>query len=52
MKTTIAASEYASYRIDEVDFYQTAANGDFYLVELESSRGDVDVRITLDGTIF
>ncbi len=51
VSTAIAASEYASYRIDDVDYYETASNGNFYLVDLESANGDVEVMITLDGVL-
>ncbi len=47
----INASEYASYRIDEVDFMQTP-QGDFYQVELELGSSEVELHIKADGTIL
>lgn len=48
---TIRASQYASYRIDDVDFIQTPA-GEWYLVELESGNREVKLRIDAAGTIL
>lgn len=47
----IRASQYASYRIDDVDFIQTPA-GEWYLVELESGNQEVKLRIDAGGTIL
>lgn len=47
----IRASQYASYRIDDVDFIQTPA-GEWYLVELESGNQEVKLRIDAAGTIL
>lgn len=46
----LSASQYATYRVDEVDFYQTPAS-DYYRFELESATGDVKVDITTDGVL-
>ncbi len=46
----LAASEYASWRIDDVDFYETPS-GNFYRFELESPQGDVKVDVTPEGDI-
>lgn len=43
-------SEYGSYRIDDVDFYQTP-QGDYYRFELESGAKEVNVKITTDGVL-
>lgn len=47
-----AASEYAEsqdYRLDDADYFETAADGDYYRLELESRRGDVKLKITPQG---
>ena len=46
----LESSQYASYRIDDVDFYQTP-EGEFYRFDLESASGDVKIDITPDGTV-
>lgn len=43
-------SEYASYYIDDIDFYQTA-DKNYYRFELESVTGDVKVEITPEGVL-
>lgn len=47
----IASTEYAAYRIDDVDFIQKAS-GDYYLVELEKGGREVRLSIGADGTIL
>lgn len=47
----IRTSQYASYRIDDVDFIQTPA-GEWYLIELESGNREVKLRIDAAGTIL
>lgn len=42
------ASNYATWRIEEIDFYQTA-NGDYYIFDLESGQRDINLKITSDG---
>lgn len=52
--TAWAASEYAEtqgYRLDDADYFQTASDGEFYRLELESRKGDVKVKITPQGEI-
>ncbi|MFS8616322.1 MAG: PepSY-like domain-containing protein [Solitalea sp.] len=46
----LAGSEYASYRIDDVDFVETP-DGNYYDFDLESENNDVDVRIHEDGRL-
>lgn len=49
-----ASSEYAEangYRLDDVDYYETASDGTFYRLELESRNGDVKVKITPEGAV-
>lgn len=49
-----AASEYAEaqgYRLDDADLYETASEGTFYRLELESRNGDVKIRITPEGEV-
>lgn len=49
-----AASEYAEtngYRLDDVDYYETSYDGNFYRLELESRNGDVKVKITPEGEV-
>lgn len=48
VSTAIAASQYASYRIDDIDFIQTTT-GEWYLIELESGNREVTVRISATG---
>lgn len=49
VKSALAASAYASYRIDDVDFYETAEKS-YYRYDLDSRDGDVKVDISADGT--
>lgn len=46
----LAASEYAAYRIDDIDHYLTP-DAEFWRFDLESARGDVTVDITREGTL-
>lgn len=48
--TALANSEYASYRKDDIDHYNTPA-GEYYLFELESGATEVEVKVTLDGVV-
>ena len=43
-------SQYANYRIDDIDFYDTA-DSDFYIFELDSEPNDIHLKIFTDGTI-
>lgn len=48
------ASEYAEangYSLDDVDLFETAADGTFYRLELESRNGDVKLKITPEGEL-
>lgn len=47
----IAASEWASFEIDDIEQVQTP-QGDYYLVELERGKQEVELRIKADGTIL
>lgn len=46
----LASSSYGSYRIDDIEKYETPA-GEYYLFELESGKQEVDIKIGLDGEI-
>lgn len=46
----LSASQYASYRIDDIDYYQTP-DSEFYRFDLESADGDVKIDIAPDGSI-
>lgn len=49
-----AVSEYAEangYRLDDADYYETASDGNYYRLELESRNGDVKVKITPEGEV-
>lgn len=46
----LESSEYATYYIDDIDYYQTAEKN-YYRFELESVRGDVKVEITAEGVL-
>lgn len=48
------ASEYAEangYRLDDIDFFETANDGSYYRLELDSRFGDVKLRVTPDGQL-
>lgn len=44
-------SEAKGYRLDDADLYETASEGTFYRLELESRRGDVKVKVTPEGEL-
>lgn len=48
VSNALAASEYASYRIDDIDFYETPDTS-YYSIELEQGNIDVTVRILETG---
>lgn len=50
VQNALAASEYAGYRIDDIDFYNTP-DGDYHLLELESGSKEVYVKVLPDGSI-
>lgn len=43
-------SEYASWHVDDIDFYQTPT-GDYYLLEVESGNREVHLKITPEGVV-
>ena len=47
----IATSQWASYSIDDIEYVQTPTV-EYYLVELERGKQEVDLRITAEGTIL
>ena len=47
----LAASQYASYRIDDIEYVQNPS-GEYYALELEQGDREVMLRITADGTIL
>lgn len=51
VQQALAASQYSSYYVDDIDHYQTSADGEYYLFDLESAQGDVKIRITPTGTL-
>ncbi|HWK56769.1 MAG TPA: PepSY-like domain-containing protein [Parapedobacter sp.] len=50
IKAVLAASAYASYRVDDVEFVETEV-GNYYDIELQSGSKEVDIRIHEDGTL-
>ncbi|MDR2928368.1 MAG: PepSY-like domain-containing protein [Cytophagaceae bacterium] len=46
----LANSEYGSYKIDDIDFYETPT-GNYYKFELELNNKDIDVIIDLNGNL-
>lgn len=51
VKSTFEASEYATWRIDDIDHYKTTTN-EFYLLELESGNREVHLKIDPEGNIL
>lgn len=47
---TAVETGYASYRVSDIDYYETADYGNYYKVELDSRNGDIDVIFNEDGT--
>lgn len=47
--SALQASEYGSYRIDEVDYYESP-DGNFYRFDLEYGDDDVKVDVAADGS--
>ena len=45
-------TQYAAYRIDDIDFIESAADGSYYLFELEQGERDIYVRVNEDGTVL
>lgn len=52
VKAALEASVYASYRIDDVDFYESADGGNYYRYELDSREGDIKIDISEDGSVL
>lgn len=48
IKEAIAASQYSTYLIDDAEYVE-APQGDYYLIELESGKQEVKVKIGLTG---
>lgn len=48
IKEAIAASQYSTYLIDDAEYVE-APQGDYYLIELESGKQEVKVKIDLTG---
>lgn len=46
----LSASAYASYKIDDVSYYETPQRN-YYRFELESASQDVELNITLEGVV-
>lgn len=44
-------SQYKDYYIDDIDYYETAENGNYYRFALESIEGDIKITIREDGSI-
>lgn len=45
------SSAYKDYYVDDIDFYETADNGNYYRFDLESPLGDIKIYITENGTV-
>lgn len=43
-------SSFASYEIDEIEFYETPQEN-YYVFELENNDDDIEIKITMDGAI-
>lgn len=50
VKSAYASPAYASYRIDDIDRYETPSGG-FYRFDLKSIAGDIELDIADDGTL-
>ena len=48
--SALRSSEYSTYRIDDIDHYLTPSE-EYYIFELESKNGDVELKINVDGTV-
>lgn len=51
VRDAYSTSEYGSWKIDDVDFYETAT-GNYYLLELESGNREHKMKIDIDGNIL
>lgn len=50
VSTTLVASIYATYVIEDIDYLETTG-GNYYKVEVEKGDHEVDLKITLDGKL-
>lgn len=48
----VISTQYQNYRAEDADYYETADNGNFYRIELESRYGDTVVEIDAEGNIL
>lgn len=46
--TAAIPAEYASYTIDDIEYVQTP-DAEYYLVELECGKQEIELRITAEG---
>lgn len=51
VEAAVKASAYGSYRIDDVEYYQTP-DGDYCKIEFERGERDVTLRVKIDGTVM
>lgn len=56
VRQALESSQYSGYYIDDIDHYQTSADGEYYLFDLESAQGNVEyvnvkIRISPTGVI-
>lgn len=49
--SAVLGQQYSDYRIDDIDYYETSDNGNFYRIELESMRGDMTIDIDPEGNV-
>ncbi len=47
----INASEYSGYEYEDIEYINSAANGEYYEVEMEFNDHEVTLKITMDGII-
>lgn len=45
-------SQYAAYRIDDIDYIERAAEDPLYIFELEKGEEEIHVRVNESGTII
>lgn len=51
VSSAFSSSAYSDYYIDDIDFYETADNSNYYRFDLESILGDIKIYITENGTV-
>lgn len=49
--TAAIPAEYASYTIDDIEYVQTP-DAEYYLVELECGKQEIELRITAEGRVL